>query len=601
MDKYKVLEEWIPGAFGATCLVEELEGERKKFAVKKVECLDEREANLALKEAMILLELHHPNICAYKEFFMDWDKKISSLFFCMVMDYNDNGNLGSILQQNRDLQKKIDEQVIQLFLGEAIDALAYSHKANIIHRNLKPSNILLNDRSSFLISDFVVETVMTDESKMSIKVDDECKLWMAPEALHYSYSTKSDVWSLGSILLDMMTCSTHNNEQLAALLHLIRLDSSSLQSVLKTEVGYSSDLCRIPLQMLQVNPQKRPSVFDLIQEPYVQRCLFLIGSPLLGLKKTLPPGVADELNEGGIEKALEFMQLYNDFEDAQISALRHLSKYTTQAEGLMFMEHTVLHVAHAMKTFSGSMDIQLEGCKILQDLASQALEQGRDTECFTNSELILSLVKGIRSFSDKSELLVQIFNLMTMLSSNDMAAELMGKAGVLQDTVKIMKQSLEDRELCLSCCGLLWSVAMAGHSEREWLEHAVPVIFNLIRKHLNDGELVESAGCCLWILCLKGCVGEKQIESVTWVLLDSLQTHPERPVMVKNVCLALASLLRISELAAFRVLVPVAGKSGISLVKDIYQLHCDDPEIAENICLLFNEMARYGKHQSIDL
>ena len=45
--------------------------------MKKIECEDENAARKAFQEAMALSELKHPNICGYKEFFVNWDKECS--------------------------------------------------------------------------------------------------------------------------------------------------------------------------------------------------------------------------------------------------------------------------------------------------------------------------------------------------------------------------------------------------------------------------------------------------------------------------------------------------------------------------------------------
>lgn len=55
-------------------------------------------------------------------------------------------------------------------------------------------------------------------------------------------------------------------------------------------------------------------------------------------------------------------------------------------------------------------------------------------------------------------------------------------------------------------------------------------------------------------------------------------------------------LFVLKELAAYRVVVPQSGKNGLSLIKELYLLYSDDPEIVENICQLFNQMATYGKN-----
>ncbi|NWX06530.1 STKL1 protein, partial [Caloenas nicobarica] len=204
----QVLEQLQPGALG-TMLVAELKtetGVKKKYVIKQVECIEEKQANEALKEARDLLKLHHSNICVYKELFVTWDNEISSLFLCLVMQHSGHGDLSSVIKEKRRKSEKITDMVILRFLGQMVDALFYIHTQNIFHRNLKPSNILVTGEASFMLSDFSSETLMTDEMKWKIRVEESCKSWMAPETFVFSFTEKSDIWSLGCILLDMMTC-----------------------------------------------------------------------------------------------------------------------------------------------------------------------------------------------------------------------------------------------------------------------------------------------------------------------------------------------------------------------------------------------------------
>ncbi|NXT17241.1 STKL1 protein, partial [Syrrhaptes paradoxus] len=159
-------------------------------------------------QAMDLLQLHHSNICAYKELFVTWDNEVSSLFLCLVMQHSGQGDLSSVIKEKRQKSEKIADLVILKFLGQMVDALCYIHKQNIFHRNLKPSNILVTGEASFMLSDFSTETLMTDKMKWKIRVDESryFKSWMAPETFVFSFTEKSDIWSLGCILLDMMTC-----------------------------------------------------------------------------------------------------------------------------------------------------------------------------------------------------------------------------------------------------------------------------------------------------------------------------------------------------------------------------------------------------------
>ncbi|NWZ20139.1 STKL1 protein, partial [Asarcornis scutulata] len=157
-------------------------------------------------QAMDLLKLRHSNICTYKELFVTWNNEISSLFLCLVMQHSGQEDLSSLIKTKRQKSEKIADMVMVKFLGQMVDALFYIHKRNILHRNLKPSNILVTGEESFMLCDFSTETLMTDEAKWKIRVEENSKAWMAPETFNFCFSEKSDIWSLGCILLDMITC-----------------------------------------------------------------------------------------------------------------------------------------------------------------------------------------------------------------------------------------------------------------------------------------------------------------------------------------------------------------------------------------------------------
>ncbi|NWV38978.1 STKL1 protein, partial [Grantiella picta] len=206
----QVLGQFQPGALG-TMLAAQLktdEGAQKKYAIKQVECIDQHEAKVALNEAMDLLKLHHSNICTYKELFVTWNDEVSSLFLCLVMQHSGQGDLSALIKEKRQKSEKIEDRVLQKFLGQMVDALLYIHKQNILHRNLKPSNILVIGEASFMLSDFSTETLVKDELRWKIRVEEGryFKSWMAPETFGFSFTEKSDIWSLGCVLLDMMSC-----------------------------------------------------------------------------------------------------------------------------------------------------------------------------------------------------------------------------------------------------------------------------------------------------------------------------------------------------------------------------------------------------------
>ncbi|XP_030363165.1 serine/threonine kinase-like domain-containing protein STKLD1 isoform X5 [Strigops habroptila] len=568
MENYEVLEQLQPGALG-TMLVAEWKTEKgveKKYVIKQVQCIKEKQANDALKEAMDLLKLHHSNICTYKESFVTWDNKVSCLFLCLVMQHSGQGDLSSVIKEKRQKSEKITDMVILKFLGQMVDALFYIHKQNIFHRNLKPSNILVTGEASFMLSDFSTETLMTDEMKWKIRVEENSKSWMAPETFDSIFTEKSDVWSLGCILLDMMTCFVLNGEEITSLLQDIRQDTSCLEGVQTLmQNGDNSSLTLFPVlfMMLQIQPSMRPTAEDLTDVPFIRDYLIVAGAPSVKLKTSLPPKIIDVLLEGGIENVLAFPYL------------------------LMVTEL----ITSAMKTHVDSLKLQVDGCSLLLEILNPALEQ--DVVMALDKNMISSLLDTARKHFETEELISLIYTLVMMLSASEVVAENLWELGIIPDLLSILRNFLHNESICLPCCGVLWSLAVSETNvDQALLASAVPVVFEVLQEHLQNGAVAESACSALWALSLQGCLTENEYEPTTALLLDALRMNPGRPVLVKNACLALASLLRLSETAALRLTMDSKG-SGINLIKDAYCLHFDDPEVVENICMLINEMVQY--------
>ncbi|XP_071673495.1 serine/threonine kinase-like domain-containing protein STKLD1 isoform X2 [Patagioenas fasciata] len=578
MEKYEVLEQLQPGALG-TMLVAELKTEmdaEKKYIIKQVECIEEKQANEALKEARDLLKLHHSNICVYKELFVTWDNEISSLFLCLVMEHSGQGDLSAVIKEKRHKSEKITDMVIMSFLGQMVDALFYIHTQNIFHRNLKPSNILVTGEASFMLSDF------------------GCKSWMAPETFGFSFTEKSDIWSLGCILLVMMSCSVLNEEETMYFLQDIRQDTNRLEMIvipLQAEYTSSAPLFPILFMMLQIEPSMRPTAKDLTDDPFIRECLTVAGASSVKLKKSLPPKIIDVFLEARIEEVLEFMQAFWDIEEVQVKAIQLFASSVRDKSAWTYLLKFTELTTFAMKTHVDSPKLQADGCSLLLEILSQAPEQDAVMALIEN--VATSLLDTVRKHSENEELLSLLCTLLMMISASDVAAENLRKAGIITDLLSILRGFPHNAKICFSCCGVLWSLAVGeNNTDHALLKSAVPVISAVLQEHLQNGPVTELACSALWALSLQGCLTENEYESTTALLLDVLRMNLERPVLVKNTCLALASLLRLSEIPALRFITDSKG-SGIKLMKDAYHLHINDPDVVENICMLINEMVQY--------
>ncbi|NXG91550.1 STKL1 protein, partial [Stercorarius parasiticus] len=287
----------------------------------------------------------------------------------------------------------------------------------------------------------------------------------------------------------------------------------------------------------------------------------------------------------------EFMQAFWDIEEAQDKAIQLLASFVTDKSALPYLLTCTELITFAMKTHIDSLKIQVDGCSLLLEILSQALEQ--DVVVALGENMTSSLLETVRQHSENEELLSLVCTLLMMISASEVAAENLRKVGVIPDLLSILRNFLHNEQICLSCCGVLWSLAASENNvDQAVMKSAVPVTSAVLQEHLQNGTVTESACSALWALSLQGCLNENDYEPTTALLLDVLRMNPERPVLVKNACLALASLLRLSEIPALRFIMDSKG-SGINLIKYAYHLHFDDPEVVESICMLINEMVQY--------
>ncbi|XP_063031076.1 serine/threonine kinase-like domain-containing protein STKLD1 [Melospiza melodia melodia] len=598
MEKYEVLEQLQPGALG-TVLVAQLRTEQaaqKKYAIKQVECIDQHQANVALKEAKDLLKLCHVNICTYKELFLTWNNEVSSLFLCLVMQHSGQGDLSALIREKRENSEKISTMVVQKLLGQMVDALFYIHKQNIWHRNLKPSNILVTGEPSFMLSDFSTETLMSDELKWKIRVEEESKSWMAPETFGFSFTEKSDIWSLGCVLLDMMSCFVLNAEEIKSLLQGIRGDSSCLEGVLTLiQDGERNYLPFFPLllMMLQIEPSMRPTARDLITDPFVEKCLIFAGETSIKLKKSLLPSITDELLQGGVENVLAFMQASWDVEEVQAEGIQYLASFVEDKTALPYLLTCTEVITLAMKVHTDSLDLQVDGCTLLLEILSQALKQG--VTMALDESVASCLLHTVREHSENEEFLSMLCTVLMMVSASEVAAENLRKVGIIPDLLSILRRFLHNDNICFSCCAVLWSLAVSeDNTDQAELASAVPVTSAVLQEHLQNGVIAESACSALWALALQGCLADSDYEPTAALVLDALRMNPERKRLVENGCLALATLVRLSETAALAILLDSKG-SGTELIKQEYHLHSHEPGVAEALCLLMNEMVQYDE------
>lgn len=153
----------------------------------------------SLNEVRILASLKDPNIVGYKEAFLE--QKTESLY--IVMEYVDGGDLHAKIVSLASSGSEFSEADIWRIFIQMVFGLRSLHDLDIIHRDLKSANVFLGSNGSVKLGDLNVSKVFKNEMNQT---QTGTPSYASPEVWkNENYSQKSDMWSLGCCLYEMLT------------------------------------------------------------------------------------------------------------------------------------------------------------------------------------------------------------------------------------------------------------------------------------------------------------------------------------------------------------------------------------------------------------
>ncbi len=151
------------------------------------------------REAQAAANLSHPNIVPV----FDWGEDSGTYF--IVMEYIDGRPLSSILKTN--LPNTMTPERTADIGAHVAAALGYAHKHQVIHRDVKPGNILITDDGQVKVTDFgIARAINTEESLTQTGAVMGTATYFSPEqAEGVGVDARSDIYSLGVVLFEMVT------------------------------------------------------------------------------------------------------------------------------------------------------------------------------------------------------------------------------------------------------------------------------------------------------------------------------------------------------------------------------------------------------------
>lgn len=198
MDTFQKIEKIGEGTYGVVYKAKDKVTGRV-VALKKIRLETESEGvpSTAIREISLLKELDHPNIVKLLDV-VHSEKKLY-----LVFEY-----------LNKDLKKFMDESpttglplpLVKSYLWQLLQGIAHCHAHRVLHRDLKPQNLLIDSEGNIKLADFGLARAFG--VPVRTYTHEVVTLWYrAPEILLGSrfYSTPVDVWSIGCIFAEMLT------------------------------------------------------------------------------------------------------------------------------------------------------------------------------------------------------------------------------------------------------------------------------------------------------------------------------------------------------------------------------------------------------------
>ncbi|CCW61402.1 unnamed protein product [Phytomonas sp. EM1] len=242
------------------------------FALKEIAVDDEKVRRQFQREVNIVASCSHPNIVRVKGVFFDGP------FAYILLPYYHRGSLKALLAK----KEPIPWGEVQSIFRQLATGLSYLHERGICHADIKPSNILMSDSGSPMISDFGIArdngplgetfdiTVTNSSSNMQNVLG--TMQYMAPEQLlgeRRGATSKSDIWALGVTSYEVAAFNAffHDASVGEPSLPLIPSSGGTVE-ISARRVGGDEKLADLIMFALTVDVNRRATAYELLAHPY---------------------------------------------------------------------------------------------------------------------------------------------------------------------------------------------------------------------------------------------------------------------------------------------------------------------------------------------
>ena len=261
-NKYDFIRDKKPlgkGAFGEVWKVTH-ENSKKIYCIKmmsKREIYEQQLINQINKEISIMYNINHPYSIKLYNHFEDNDK------LYLIMEPASNGNLYSFIENNKNQKIKSNETIKKIII-QTIEIIKYLHSKDIIYRDIKPENILLDKDNNIKLCDYGWASYLTK--------DQFCKVYcgtpeyVSPEMVKkYPYNEKVDIWGIGVLIFELLfgypPFSSNFNED--------RYNNIKEGKINWPQEIIDKDAKDLIGKILKINPNERLSLEEIEKHPWL--------------------------------------------------------------------------------------------------------------------------------------------------------------------------------------------------------------------------------------------------------------------------------------------------------------------------------------------
>ena len=247
-NRYKILDHLGTGGMATVWLGYDTILDRQ-VAIKtfKIDANDEDAVKRFNREAKAVTSLSHPNIVSI------YDVENEGEFYYLILEYVEGMTLKDYMVKN----PRIPIETIVHIAKQIASGLSHAHQNGIIHRDIKPQNILMNDNLTCKITDFGIaraygDTTLTQTNQMLGTV-----YYLSPEQARGNVATaQSDIYSLGILIFEMITGQIPFKGESAVAIALKHLQEE-LPDIDKYRENVPQSVKNIVLKATMKNPNER--------------------------------------------------------------------------------------------------------------------------------------------------------------------------------------------------------------------------------------------------------------------------------------------------------------------------------------------------------